>query len=199
MPPLPTINDTYRITLLWGAVDGVTPRNVIHVRDATDTVDAVLADLDAGIAAMADPSHLFHCCDDSQACFEVLILPLNGVSGGQVRSLATPLTGGSGTGPTIPQSAAIVSLYTLRRGPRGRGRVFAGPISEGSTDNGVVGLTSKGLMETAWDDFAAGINSQPGGPNLVVASYAHSSAQDVNNIVVQNICGTQKRRIAQLR
>lgn len=200
MPPLPSITDTWRITLNWNTVQGITPRNVFHVRNGSlGITDAdVGAAIDDAIDAMASPSHLFHVCNDAQVCHTVDILKLDATSATTVYTLATDLTGGSGSGQIVPAPAVITKFLTGERGPARRGRMFQGPVAEGSIANGEVGSTSQGLMQAAWEDFAGSLDTDFGG-NLVVASYVHEDARDVTTIVVETVLGTQKHRQDKLR
>lgn len=199
MPGLPTIANVYRVTFNWSAVDGVTPRNVIHLHAASSNEASLGANIDTAIAAMASPSHMFHACNDAQVCADVDILKLDGTSATVNYPLATHLTGGQGSGQIIPQGCALVSFHTIFRGPAHRGRVYVGPIAESAQSNGVVDSTSRGLMLAAWNAFhASGLGSSPGF-DLAVASYVHASWASVATIRVDSIAATQRRRINQLR
>jgi len=199
MPPLPTITDTFRVTFNWNTLHGVAPKNVLHFRSATgDEVD-VGAAIQIGIAATADPSHLFHCLSDDQECDQIDVLKLDGASATVPLTLTTAVTGGSGVGQVVPQGAGIVSLRTTVRGPRGRGRVYCGPISEAAQENGTLIAASVNVMQTAWEDFIAALPTATEPVALVVASYEHATAANVQLPIVRSIIGTQRRRVDQLR
>jgi len=196
---LPTIAHVFRCTLKWGANEGVQPVNVLNIFCNTSDVSDVGAGIDAGIAAMADPSHLFHCCSDDQECSTVGILPLDGTSATTDYTLATAITGGSGAGQTIPQACALIKLQTALRGPQHRGRVYAGPISEASAVGGFLLESSLEVMQPAWDAFVNGMGDAAPSCVLGVASYVHSHFQSLTNVSVESVLGTQRRRQNQLR
>ena len=199
MPALPTITDTYRVTLNWSGFRGITPRNVFNVHQASGSETLVGNTVAAGFATMASYSHLFHCMLDGFVCGELSILALDGTTAGINYLLGTPLTGGAGAGDMSPSSAAVVSLKTGVRGARGRGRVFAGPVAESRMADGILDSTSRTLMAAAWSSFRTGMNGATVPAQLCVASYVHADQHQVTSSSVRTVLGTQRRRQDQLR
>src|SRR6478752_10515752 len=133
MAPLPTIGNCVRVALNWTAVGGVDPINVFHLITASTNESDIAAALDDAFQA-------------NTGCFQALmanytldtytITLLDGSSAGQVvNALGTPITGGGG-GNMVPQVAAVLSMHTPQRGPRGRGRLYIGPVGETEIDSG---------------------------------------------------------------
>ena len=199
MPALPVIADTYRVTLKWGAFRGIKPRNVLNIRQPSGSETLVGDSFAAGLATMASYSHLFHCLLDGFVCGELDILALDGTTAGISYLLPTALTGGAGSGECSPATSAVVSLKTGVRGPRGRGRVFAGPVAEARMADGILDSTSRTLMAAAWSSFRSGMNGATVPAKLVVASYVHADQHQVTGSSVRTVLGTQRRRQDQLR
>jgi hypothetical protein len=191
MPPLPTIADTYRVTLDWSVADGVNPANVMHFTmpsgSESDLFDALTANLN-------EP--MFACVSSAFRINGVSILKLDGSSATQSFVLATPIDGTSGA-EFSPASAGIVKLQTTQRGPRGRGRQYYGPVGEDAMSNGGLGSSTTSAMSSGWADFLPGIAAD--GAPLVVASYVHSDVHQVTAVTIEAILGTQRRRQNQLR
>ena len=199
MPALPVIADTFRVTLNWGTFRSVTPRNVMNILSSTGNEADIGSAIDQAIAALASPSHLFHALPDGFVCSNVDILPLDGTTASLNYVLDTNLTGGAGSGDMSPASSALVHFGTGVRGPRGRGRVYAGPIAESRMSDGVLDSTSRTLMAAAWFTFRTELNTATPPCELVVASYVHADQNEVTSSSVRNLVATQRRRQDQLR
>lgn len=187
MPPLPTIADVYRCTFVhFGAsLDSV---NVLHFRAASATV----ADVAAGIQEGLDAANPFDGIPLSFTTPAVEILPLDGSSA----TATFPITGANGTGggDFIPAACFVVSLRTAQRGPRGRGRVYVGPLVESLNHDGkLLTADATGLADN-WRDFIDGCAGATPSVQLVVASYVHADAHDVVSHRVDIPLGTQRRR-----
>lgn len=190
MGHLPVIADVTRCTLLWDRQNGVMPRNVLHVRRPFITDASVLAAFEAALS-----NGMFDCMPTSYTLKTIAFLNLDGSSSTFFGDV-TPRHGNGSPPEFIPQSAGIVSLHTALRGQSHRGRVYVGPVCEGDQANGV--LSAVATMTTAWANFRDTLFSSHG-VHLAVASYKHSSSEDVTDIVVRSIVGTQRRRADQLR
>lgn len=197
MPPLPVIADVYRVTLAWNTNHGVSPRNVIHVRSASSDVLEIGANI-IEAWTVPDPLPLFKCVDSGLSVATLEILPLDGVTA-SVTIGATGQGGGGGVGETIPNGAGVVSFHTAQRGARGRGRLYAGPITEASQANGIIDGSILELMVEGWGTFITALPTQSASPELVIASYVHADAHPVTSLRVDNLMGTQRRRLDQLR
>lgn len=196
--PLPVIEDVFRVTLLWEASSGaVIPRNVLHFRSPTlDKVqmgEAVLQSFHDA-RATTEPMELV---SEAFSFDTVEVLPLDGSSSSAIVTDPTAVQIGQNGGNQVPAVSAIVSLRTEQRGPRGRGRVYLGPVGEETLTNGSFDTTAVTAAQGAWDDFLEACAE-----NLcffVVASYAHADSHDVETLLVESVAGTQRRRQNQLR
>lgn len=192
--PLPVIANTYRCTFNWTNYLGVAPRNVIHVQgtavSVTDVAEAVVNALQ---------THQFEGMNGSFVLHSLDALPLDGTSA----SASVPGGGySSGTSPSgefSPASAIVVSLRTGVRGPRGRGRVYIGPVNEGIMADGQIPGANATEITAAWDAFRAALLAGTPALSLVVASYTHADANVVGSNICETVLGTQRRRQDQLR
>ena len=192
MPP-PVITNVYRVTYLWNQNDGITPRNVIHVRGATTPTATQV-----GTAVLAaNQLHQWKFVSNGWNFTQVEVLPLDGFTAGAF--VTTSATGGEATGDAIPAQAAVVSMRTGHRGSSGRGRVYLGPTTEDSQANGLLNTTSVAQCTTAWNGFLAALASGTPSLELVVASYKHQFANTVTSIFCEVVAATQRRRQSQLR
>lgn len=197
--PLPVITGVYRVTLNWNIYNGIRPANVLHFYMPSGDEDDLRANIDSAILATASPSHMFHPLPGNYTCDNIDILKLDNGSASQTRDLAHPWVGGRATNADMsPAIAAVVSLRTTQRGPRGRGRVFVGPVAEDSAGSGILSSTSQGLMLSAWRDFQDSLEAATPVTHLCVASYAHDDQHIVTSIHVPSTLATQRRRQDQL-
>ena len=111
---------------------------------------------------------------------------------------AGEIANGQSGGDTLIQVCQIIQFRTAVRGPRGRGRIFLPFIGEGDTQNGVFSNATRSSVAAAWATALTGMFDDDGW-QAVVASYAHSDANDITDITVAQVTGTQKRRLNQLR
>jgi hypothetical protein len=187
---LPVITGTSRVSLEWHNVSlGVpaTTVNVLHVQGSTGNESAIASDLATTLAAnqvdaLFSLSNAYHLTN-------ITVTPLDGTSAGQV----FPQTGiaGQASGQVIPQCAVVWTFYTGHRGPRGRGRIYLGPITETINDDGdlVVGGADPGTAIQAILDDMSGA-----GHALRVASYLHMDAHDITSFTIHPVIRTQRRR-----
>jgi len=187
---LPTIAGIARVTLDWHTEAGGTFANVLHFHRAAGDEDDVFAALGSNltnemVAAMAPTCHLVN----------IDILLLDGASS----THHYPLDGtykGTGSGEPLYQVCAIVSLYTGLRGPRHRGRIFLPCVGESNTANGLLNTVDQTEMQGGWEDFVAAMSADS--TLLQVTSYEHADSEDVTAVAVQQVTGTQRRRMRQL-
>lgn len=192
MPPIPVISDVFRVTINFRTYAGITPRNVLHF-------GAPLLDGD-GLAEALNDNWLGQMCDCMKNDFEPAtfdILPLDGSTPTSTYDWDGPSDFCNGDPEPVPEQAAVVSLKTAQRGPRGRGRIYIGPCGEGNVDAGILDEGTRGNMQTQWAQFAANVLSD--GAGLVVASYTHEDKHVVNNLSISQHVGTQRRRLLQTR
>lgn len=194
VPPLPVINDVYRVTVPWSQSGGISPINVFHIR-TTSTDFAAIA---TAIGDATPTGNLWEAMGSGFQALSVELLALDGSTATQAEPLGTTWAGGA-SGENIPQACALVSLRTAQRGARGRGRVYVGPITEGRQNDGTLLSTSQNEMVTAWGDFIASLAGGTPSIELGVASYTHADFHPVVSHRVDTIIATQRRRLDQLR
>lgn len=195
MAPLPVIGNVARIALIWNTVNGIKPVNVLHlITDSTDE-EQIANDLhdawaDAGGAQFNQVANGF-------AIDAMAVTLLDGTSATQVINV-TPDIGGAGGGEAIPQAAAVLSMHTSQRGPRGRGRLYIGPLGEAVQSNGLLNGGAKTTALAAWNDSVAPLAASPSTASYAVASYVHADVHGVSSFSMRNPTGTQRRRQNQL-
>lgn len=194
MPPLPVIEDVFRCAIGFQSITtGLHCVNVLHFRSTGSVthVGEAIADAMEAQEALANP---WGPLSGNYTCTGIDVLPLDGVSAGSFFPVTSVQGGGSGD--EIPASALVVSLRTAARGPRGRGRVFIGPIGEGDNTHGVLngGSAEGDGIAANWESFAALLAALTPAVRLVVASYVHADANDVVSFRVDINLGTQRRR-----
>jgi hypothetical protein len=187
MPPLPTIADTYRVTLNWNPAHGITPRNVLHFRKASSDEADLRDSLNSSFGDL-----MWEAVQQDWAFTSVDILKLDGSSATQ--TLAVDAQGSLVSGDAIVEACCVISLRTAQRGSRGRGRVFLGPLPESKQSQGI--WTAGTTIGAAWASFADAMFVDSW--ELVVASYVHADAHRVTSIHNDSVIGLQKRRRDQL-
>lgn len=195
--PLPVIADTFRITILWNRLNGVEPRNVFHVQSLLTNETDVGGVIDDAIATLAVKQRLFDCMPDIYTANHLDILKLDGSSATVNYGLTNELEGASGTDEFEPAPCGVLSLRTAFRGPRGRGRLYVGPVSEGAVAYGKLLTGVATNMVDTWTDLKDEMSTN--GVVLSVASYQHADVHPVTHFVVSDTLGTQRRRQDQLR
>lgn len=191
MPALPVITDTFRVTLDWSPAGGVQPANVLHFFSAGLNEGGISAALEAHL----DP-RVVDCVSNNFDILGVTVLALDGTSASQTFAWSTVITGGS-TGEFSPASCGLVKFQTAQRGPRGRGRMFCGPVAESAMADGLLGTATGSDMFDGWAASLPALATADCA--LVVASYAHHDQNAVTAVTVERVLGTQKRRQDQLR
>lgn len=195
MAPIPTIGNCVRVTLNWSTQGGVAPRNVFHLITASEDEVAIGLALDA--AFTDDGADAFQALDDSYTLLSYSVMVLDGSSATQVVDATEVITGG-GSGEMIPNAAAVLSMRTLQRGSRGRGRQYIGPISEAALTDGRVVGSYRLAMVAAWIDAEQTLAASPIAASFGVASYVHSEVSGVTSWSMREPAGTQRRRQNQL-
>lgn len=195
MAPLPTIGNCVRVTLNWNTSQGVTPRNVMHIITASDSGSDIGEAMQEAWQANPD------CFQTVQSGFTLVslsILPLDGTAPTFEYTMEAPFIVGGGDGDIIPQAAAVLSLRSNQRGPRGRGRLFLGPIGENVLEDGVIGASYRASAISSWEGFDDDLAASPIAGSVGVASYAHSDVHGVATWSMRAPSGTIKKRNQQL-
>lgn len=194
MAPLPTINNVYRIRIIWASHEGITPVNIFHVHADGNNADNVGGDIgDSMTNAMFANMH------QDQHVDAVGVTKLDGSSAELLVPLVTPIEPSGGMGETIPNTACVVSLRTSQRGARGRGRVYLGPTLEAWLVNGFIEESVRAEVQAAWITFASDLQAFGDPIDLGVASYTHADFHSIAGITADRVAGTQRRRLDQLR
>lgn len=189
--PLPVIADVYRVTLNWATESQVTPHNVIHV----ETASANEADIAAAIEDNLT-TNMIALLGDDQTLESIDVIKLDGTSAQQSFTV-TSIVDGQGTGPSTPAAAGVLSIHTVQRGPRGRGRLFLGPLHDNHNGSGViVPSTLPGAIVAAWTTFNDALTAAD--ISMGVASYVHADFHLATGFSMRAAFGTMRRRQDQL-
>jgi len=195
MAPLPVIGNVVRCDLQWGASAGVAPHNTFHIVTNSDDLEEI--GLAIGQAFEDASGNCWSALHTSFTAITIDLTPLDGTTARQNVNLGTTLQG-DGSGGMTPAVATVLSLRTHQRGPRGRGRLYLGPMSESDFDNGLVGSGVRSTTSSSWPDFNDNLAASSINGSLVVASYIHAEAGAVTSFSVRPQCGTMRRRQDQL-
>lgn len=189
--PLPVIADVFRCALTITTNTGGSTTNVLHFGSgsvsASEMADAIQAALTSDnpwayvSSDFVNGSVAVTPLDGSSATFEKPVAELVGTQGGQ----------------TLFEAAMVVKLSTAQRGASHRGRVFIGPLTEDSVNEGFIAGSTVAGFQTAFENWVSGVQSAIGG-NLKVASYKLSTAANVLGILTTNQQRTQRRRLVRV-
>jgi len=197
MPPLPVIADTYRVTVDWSPFQGVTPRNIFHLRSASTDVTEVADQLDEVMSSPFDVS-LWAVMASGQSAPAFSILPLDGSTATVEHGFTNPPHGGAAA-EIAPAVCLVMSFHTDQRGARGRGRMYIGPVREEAVGNGLFDGTVTGNAAVAWVNFHEALRAATVPLDPVVASYVHADAHSITSVRADTVAGIQRRRQQQLR
>lgn len=195
MAPLPTIGNVVRCDLQWRAVAGVPSHSTFHILTSSTDLEQIALDIGSAFDD-GDQCWDFH-YTMSASINDILLTPLDGVTAGQQLPLGTTLNG-QGAGGVLPAAAAVLSFRTNQRGPRGRGRIYIGPLGENDVEDGLVSSTIRNGTVTAWQDFNTSLAASSTAGSLCVASYTHATASGVTSIGMRLPMGTVRHRQDQL-
>lgn len=189
--PLPVVADTYQVSLVWTNPNA--PRNAVNTlhfqhNTGTDSAADLYADLNASVA-----TNMWSVLHTSTRVENVNITKLDGVSAGQAfQPAAVAKWAGANAGDLILQGAAVISIKSNVRGPRGRNRIFLPWVVESCQANGVLTPANVTAMATAWATFVTDMSTA--GWNLVAVSALHAEANAVATIAIRTALKTQRRR-----
>jgi len=189
--PLPIVAATYQAVLVWNNPSA--PRaaaNVLHFRNSlgVNTAADLYADMDTNVT-----TSMWSVLSTASRVVEVNITKLDGSSAGQAfQPAAVAKWAGANAGDLILQGAAVVSLKSNVRGPRGRNRVFLPWVVESVQSNGVLASGNVTAMGNAWGAFVVAMSAA--GWDLVAVSGVHADANLVTTIAVRSALKTQRRR-----
>jgi hypothetical protein len=195
MAPLPTIGNCVRVAIEYNASAGVKPVNVLHLITNSEDEVAIGAALDDAFDDATDNPFTIVMANFSPETY--LITLLDGSSAGQ-RINANTTRAGAGGGNLIPSVAGVLSLHTPQRGPRGRGRLYLGPVGEASQDAGILSTGERSSTLLGWQEVNDLLAASPVAASLGVASYVHAEVNGVTSMSIRPQYGSQRRRQNQL-
>lgn len=106
--------------------------------------------------------------------------------------------GTSGTAAAPPQVAALVKKVTSFRGRKNRGRMYlpGGVLTDaGIGDDGSLSDVARGNLQAQIDDFRIAVDDATGAGSLCILHTDGSTPTLVQNLVVDTLTATQRRRI----
>jgi len=174
----------------WTApASGLSAVNVMHFRKASGTSLDLYTKLDSHVAAgmWGTVSHL-------ASIDTVTVTPLDGGTLSLTNFTGSPTkwAGAGGSGDFIPQACTVVKFVTAKRGRSYRGRLFLPFVPEASQAQGDLVHGDVDAETAAWATFIAAMVSDSWHP--VVASYLHSTAEDILGVQAEYRTATQRRR-----
>lgn len=193
MPPLPVIEDTFRVVLNWSHPSQTNAVNVLHFQRDAATAEDVWNGLDEHVT-----SAMWGLQDTDAVVTDVDITPLDGTTATSTFSTGSVAKWrGQSAGDGLAGTAIVVSLRTAFRGPSHRGRIYLPfPNAAAMTENRFGG-TAIGTLTTAWTTFLAAMVTEA--ESLVVASYKLGTASLVTNLSIDDVPGIQRRRNTRVR
>jgi hypothetical protein len=127
---------------------------------------------------------------------DVEVTPYDGTTPTAVVSRSAGVHGLAGSSAVGAQVAGIITLQSVIRGPRGRGRLFLGGLPTGLLDtDGARWSTSYPTdVVTFFGEMITQLASVNVGYNVVVVSIKHADFHQVNNFEGRRYLGTIKAR-----
>jgi hypothetical protein len=195
---LPIIADTLRVAVQGIATNSHKWENVLHFRKTGALTFA-------GAIAVLDPLLLAHyrtnvaggeawqaAAPTTASLAQFVYTPLDGTS---ASTIITHAFAGLDAGDPLPVSTClVVTARTALRGRSYRGRVYTGPYPETYNTAGAPVTSLVAAVAVQWD-YLATTRLAGSGVSWVVASYLHSTAQDILHATVDGRWDTQRRRL----
>jgi hypothetical protein len=168
MVALPVIAGIHRVAFQWrAAATGPFAVNVMHFYNPASDPDGLKTALDTNVTA-----NMWVGASTATVIYQIAITPLDGTSATRLYTVTgTKWAGPSTPGDMIPAASIVVSLKTLERGRRRRGRIYLPFPIEGLCSNGVY-TASLTTNQAAWDTFRSAMKTANW--PLHVVSYGHS-------------------------
>lgn len=197
--PLPVITDTMRVAVEGTAANSHHWANILHFRKTSALTYA-------GAIAVLDPLLLSHYSTDAGSgqswkstrastwsIADFRYTPLDGTSVSVINTHA--ITGAITASEGLPANVAlVVTLRTAKRGRSYRGRIYeCGYTEAANQSNGAPSSADVNKASGQWNALIAALVST--GITLVVASYLHSTADNVTNATADTRWDTQRRRL----
>lgn len=195
MAPLPTIGNCIRVDLQWNTHAGVAPHNTFHIITASSDLEEIGEALGSAFDDGGDG--VWGALSSSYTLNHCLLTDLSNDEAAVDVPLGTVIQGGGG-GDILPAVAAVLSFRTIERGPKGRGRLYLGPITEAAQSNGLLDVDDVTAWRAAWVAVNDSLADSSINASLGVASYTHEEVTGVTSISMRQQVGTQRRRQNQL-
>jgi len=194
MPPSPIIPNVWRVTFDFNAFGGVSPRNVIHVKDTAGT--ALPSDVSV-VVQESVPDELWAVVNNNFQVVSITVRKLDGVSGSHVFDTDHTIKWfGHAGGQMVPNVAAKIRFGTVLGGRSHRGGVYLGPVGENEIDSGILDSTDMATVAAAWADFGATLATHE--TPQQVASYRHATSEPVTSWTPRSRQSSMSRRLDQM-
>jgi hypothetical protein len=189
--PTPVIANGFLVTFLWQSATGIRPRNTLACVAAGRNEEQIAAGFQASFGV-----NMWTWISSQFYFQQVEVRKLDGSSAGQVINVTEQ--DGIGGSEFAPQVAGVISLRTAQGGPRGRGRLYLGPVSEDRQTNG--SMINTDVVTTAWQTFNTNLLALSPNPiTLGVLSTVHGDFHALTTLFAEHIVATQRRRAERLR
>jgi len=188
--PLPVINDVYRCALQWSSTSiSLAATNVIHVKKSGSNAGNVATIIDSHVT-----SAMWGQTGANNGVFRMDVTPLDGtgLTYPFTTTLPTKWKGALSSGDFTPQVAVIIKLATAKRGRSYRGRIYLPWVHETVVTDGLVNDPYRPNMTTAWATFLSAMSGDS--CPLQVASYLHSTSEEVIAAACEFYSATQRKR-----
>lgn len=197
--PLPVITDVMRTAIEGNTAIGSHWANVLHFRKSgVLTYAGMIALVEPELKKLYGPSAAYaggqRWEDPAASSWTVQQFRHTPLDGTSASTVTTSVATGQSGGDALPSGVAVVfTLRTALRGRSYRGRVYWGGYSESTNPVGAqpTSSTISGQV-TNWNGMIAALSGS--GVSLVVASYLHSTAENVVNVTSQARWESQRRR-----
>lgn len=195
---LPVIANTIRTAVQGVATNSHKWENVLHFRkDPGISYAAAIALLDPLLLAhlrtnVAGGQAWQGAAPGSASLTQIVYTPLDGSSASTVATHA--YAGLSGGDPLPVSTCLVVTARTALRGRSYRGRVYTGPYDESYNTAGAPLASVVAAIAIQWD-YLATTRLVASGVSWVVASYLHSTSENVLHATVDSRWDTQRRRL----
>lgn len=193
---LPTIPDVYRVAMNFNTADGISPVNVFHIGSPTGDVTEVGEAIDTCLQA-----NMWCPVPERYEPNTFTVTPLDGGSAGVVftRTGTEVLCGYGSTTDAIIDNAYVLSFRSSIGGPRGRNRIFIGPVAETATENGMTDSDVNAQILGAWNAFQDALLANDPQCFQLEVSYVHADAHPIIARSISPNLGTQRRRLVAQR
>jgi len=197
--PLPVITDTLRVEVQGLTAIGSSWENVLHFRKSGAlTFAGAIAVLEPNLQKLYGPSAAFaggqRWEDPAATTWTVQRYRYTPLDGSSAATVTQHVATGQSATDALPSGVAVTfTLRTALRGRSFRGRVYWGGYSESSNPAGAEPTAATiAAQVTNWLGLITALTGT--GVSLVVASYLHSTAEDVVSVDSQARWNSQRRR-----